>query len=82
MDRLAQARRWDFEIVFGLAAVYATSPLWLVDHPAIQDLPQHLAAVRVLSSYGDPDLAFAQYFDVALLRTQYLAYYLAAIVLS
>ncbi|MGE0787382.1 MAG: hypothetical protein AB7S26_17045 [Sandaracinaceae bacterium] len=76
------ARALPFEIAFALAAVYATVPLWAVVHPAIQDLPQHLAAIRVLSSYGDPDLAFSQYFTIELHRTQYLAYYLAAIALS
>lgn len=75
-------RRWVLEIVFGAVALYAAWPVWCVEHPPIQDLPQHLAAVRVLASYGDPDLAFAQYFTIDLTRTQYLAYYLAAIVLS
>lgn len=82
MSRVELARRWGFEAVFAFVAVYATLPLWVVEHPAIQDLPQHMAAIRVLGSYGDPDLAFAQYFTVDLTRTQYLAYYLAAIVLS
>lgn len=75
-------RRWGFELVFAAVAATAAWPVWSVAHPAIQDLPQHLAAVRVLADYGDPELAFAQYFTVDLFRTQYLAYYLAAIVLS
>lgn len=75
-------RRWGFELIFAAVAVIAAWPIWSVAHPAIQDLPQHLAAVRVLADYGDPELAFAQYFTVDLLRTQYLAYYLVAIGLS
>jgi hypothetical protein len=71
-----------FEVAFAAAAVHAVTPLFAVAHPPIQDLPQHLAAVRVLADYGDPDLGFAQYFEVVLFRTQYLGYYLAAIVLS
>ncbi len=82
MNRVELARRWGFEALFAAVAVYATVPLWAVTHPPIQDLPQHMAAIRVLSSYGDPSLAFGQYFDIDLTRTQYLAYYLAAIVLS
>lgn len=78
-------KRWRsgaFEVAFAVVAAIATLPLWAVEHPPIQDLPQHLAAVRVLADYGNSDLAFAQYFTIELTRTQYLAYYLAAIVLS
>jgi hypothetical protein len=78
----SRGQRMAFEIVLALVAAYAALPLWAVEHPAIQDLPQHLAAVRVLGDYGDPDLGFSQYFTIELLRTQYIAYYLAAIVLS
>src|SRR5688572_19159634 len=82
MERHERMRRFAFEIVLALVAAYAALPLWVVEHPAIQDLPQHLAAVRVLADYGSSDLAFSQYFTIELARTQYLAYYLAAIVLS
>ena len=82
MPRPEQIQKWSFEIVLALVAMYATVPLFLAEHPPIQDLPQHLAAVRVIGDYGDPDLAFSQYFTIDLFRTQYLAYYLAAILLS
>jgi hypothetical protein len=82
MDRPELMRRYAFELVLALVAAYAAVPLWAVEHPGIQDLPQHLAATRVLGSYGDPSLAFEQYFTIELLRTQYVAYYLAAIALS
>jgi hypothetical protein len=82
VTRLDLARRWGFEALFAGVALLAASPVWSVAHPAIQDLPQHMAAIRVLGSYGDPDLGFAQYFDLDLTRTQYLAYYLAAVLLS
>lgn len=81
-DLVARSKRWSFEALFLLVALGASVPVWLVAHPAIQDLPQHLAAIRVLGSYGDSELAFAQYFTVELWRTQYLAYYLVAILLS
>ncbi len=53
-------------------------PLWAVPHPPIQDLPQHLAAVRVLHDYHDPALRFSEYFSLSLGSTQYLAVYLVA----
>lgn len=82
MNRLDRARRYGFVLVLGAVATYAAAPVWAAAHPAIQDLPQHMAAIRVLASYGDPDLAFARYFTIDLSRTQYLAYYVAAVLLS
>jgi hypothetical protein len=64
-------------VVLSLAAI---APLWLVDHPPLQDLPQHLAAIQVLKSY--PELSLGKYFELAPLRTQYLGYYSAAWLLS
>jgi len=66
-------------VALGLAAAV---PLWWVAHPPIQDLPQHLAAIRVIHDYGDPGLRFADHFTLALGRTQYLAYYLSAHLLA
>jgi len=60
-------------VVLSVAAIY---PIWRSRHPPIQDLPQHLAAISVLKNY--PDLGLGQYFELHLLRTQYLAYYLVA----
>jgi hypothetical protein len=67
-------------LVFCALSIAAVVPLFRVEHPPLQDLPQHLAAVRVLRSY--PDLALGQYFDLQLFRTQYLAYYCAVWLLS
>jgi hypothetical protein len=66
---------WDF--AFSLLAVACVLPLFYVRYAPIQDLPQHLAAVRVLHDYHDPKLAFDRFFELHLGRTQYLAYYLA-----
>jgi hypothetical protein len=60
----------------------AALPLWLVRYPPIEDLPQHLAAIRVLHSLGDPAYALDTYFELTLWRTQYLAYYVAADLLA
>ncbi|HEY6880166.1 MAG TPA: hypothetical protein VI299_19210 [Polyangiales bacterium] len=64
-------------IALSVAAVY---PIWRAKHPPIQDLPQHLAAISVLKNY--PNLGLGKYFELQLLRTQYLAYYLMAQALS
>ena len=79
---MRQGQRIAFELLFAALAFGAAAPVWLVAHPPIQDLPQHLAAIRVLVDHGDPALHFADYFDVELLRTQYLAWYLAAYLLA
>ena len=68
-------RRLVPELLLALLAMACAWPLFVVDHPPIQDLPQHLAAMRVLVDYHDPALRFAEFFEVDLLRTQYLAYY-------
>ncbi len=67
-----------WELCFGLLVVGTALPLWLTKYLPIEDLPQHLAAVRVLHSYHDPHFGFEPYFELALFHTQYLAYYLAA----
>ena len=74
--------RRGFELLFAVATAAAVLPLWWVDFPPIQDLPQHLAAIRVLHDYRTPALGFEQYFEIDLLRTQYVAYYLAADLLA
>jgi hypothetical protein len=53
-------------------------PLGAARYAPIEDLPQHLAAIRVLHSYGDASFALQPYFELALRQTQYLAYYLLA----
>lgn len=70
------------EVFYLCIVAVCLSPLWIVDYVAIQDLPQHLAAIRVLHSHGDAQLGLAQYFTIDLFRTQYLAYYLVADLLA
>lgn len=77
----APATRFSQAVFFAAVALTAL-PLWLTRYLPIQDLPQHLAAIRVLSDYDDPALGFSRYFELDLFRTQYLAYYLAARALS
>ncbi|MDH5674363.1 MAG: hypothetical protein OEZ06_19715 [Myxococcales bacterium] len=82
--RLRAARPSDpgFELAFALLALAAAWPLLYVSYPPIQDLPQHLAAIRVLHDFDSPGFAFRDYFVVDLWKTQYLAYYAAADLLA
>ena len=68
--------------LFFIVAAGAVIPLWLVPYPPMQDVAQHLAAIRVIHSYNDPFYGFAQHFELHLLRTQYLAYYEACHLLA
>lgn len=58
-----------------VAAVVATAPAWIVRHPPLQDLPTHLAILRVIHSYSDPAFGFQRDFALNLLHTNYLLYY-------
>lgn len=62
--------------------VASTLPIFAVRHAPLQDLPQHLATVRVLRDYHDAGFGFDRYFDIALGRTQYLSYYAAVVAFS
>ncbi len=71
-----------FDWLFVCVCLASTLPLWLTEHPPIQDWPQHLAAIRVLRSYLDPAFGFEQYFILEPLRTQYLSVYCASAALA
>jgi hypothetical protein len=64
------------EVLFALLALSVALPLWSVRYPPIEDLPQHLATIRVLHDYADPALHFSQFFQIQFFHTQYVAYYL------
>jgi len=57
-------------------------PIFKVAYLPIQDLPQHLAAIRVLHDFHDPVFRFSELFELQLLRTQYLTVYLATDLLA
>ncbi len=59
-----------------LVAVVASAPAWIVRYPPIQDLPFHLATMRVIHDFHDPSYGFDQDFVLTLGRTQYVFYYL------
>lgn len=82
MRRLLERLSLPWEVFFAALATMGAVPLWIVRHPPIQDLTQHLAAIRVLTDYSDAQLGFERFFELSLGSTQYLAYYLAARVLA
>lgn len=65
-------------LLFSASVAFVVWPLGAARYPPIEDLPQHLAAIRVLHSFDDASFAFQPYFELALRQTQYLAYYLLA----
>jgi hypothetical protein len=71
---LRALRRPDFWLVL-LFALIATAPAWIVQHPPLQDMPFHLATIRLVHSIHDSAYGFDEHFVLALGRTQYLAYY-------
>jgi hypothetical protein len=75
-------RERGWELGFGALAVGSVLPLFLVTYPPLQDLPQHLAAVRVLHDFSTPELRFQDFFQLELGRTQYLAFYVLSHVLA
>jgi hypothetical protein len=63
-------------------ALMATAPAWIVKYPPIQDVPFHLATIRVVHNLHDPAFAFDHDFVLTLGRTQYVIYYLVASALA
>lgn len=70
------------ELLYLLVALVASAPAWIVKYPPIQDLPYHVATIRVLHSFHDPAFAFDQHFQLQLGNTHYLLYYLAGSLLA
>ncbi len=65
-----------------VVALVACAPVLLVSRPPIQDLPLHLAAIRVIHSFGDPAFGLEDDFVLRLGQTQYVLYYLVASALA
>jgi hypothetical protein len=64
------------------AAIAAIVPLWVGRFLPYQDAPQHIAAIRVLADYHTPGFAFEKWFEIDLVRSQYLGFYLPAAILA
>ncbi|MDP9035798.1 MAG: hypothetical protein M3O50_13435 [Myxococcota bacterium] len=69
-------------LAYLLVAVLASAPAWIVKHPPLQDMPIHLATIRIIKSFHDPAFGFQESFVLALGRTQYVLYYIAGAALA
>jgi hypothetical protein len=63
-------------------AVLATAPAWIVEHPPLQDLPFHIATLRLIHDHGNPAYGFSEVYRLNLLHTEYLLYYVIGDVLA
>ena len=73
-----RARTWGdlaFFALLTLGVVGACAPLLAFRHAPLQDLPQHLAAVRVLGDFHVPELRFSETFERRPFQTQYVGFY-------
>jgi hypothetical protein len=68
-------RRAAWLVALLAAALLASSAFWLTLRPPLQDLPQHLAAARVLLDRDHPGFRFDEFFVADWLRSQYLGTY-------
>ena len=85
MNDAPKPRRWlpSRATVFYVAvALFVSAPAWIVKHPPLQDMPFHLATIRIMRSFQDPAYGFNSEFVLTLGRTQYIVYYLLAALLS
>jgi hypothetical protein len=62
-------------VIVLIASLLATAPAWIVEHPPLQDLPFHLATLRLIHDHGNPAYGFADVYKLSLLETEYLLYY-------
>jgi hypothetical protein len=61
---------------YAAVALLASAPAWIVRYPPLQDLPFHVATLRLVHSYADPAYGFTDDFVRNLGGTQYALYYL------
>ena len=69
-------------LLYLLVAILATAPAWIVEHPPLQDLPFHVATLRLVHDLHNPAFGFDDVYQLNLLRTEYLLYYVAGNVLA
>ena len=65
-------------LFYWAVAIFATAPAWIVRHPPLQDLPFHIATIRVIHDFGVPELHFADFYNLNIFHTAYVGYYLVA----
>lgn len=69
-------------VLYLIVAAIASAPAWIVQHPPLQDLPFHLATLRLIHDHANPAYGFADVYELNLLHTEYLLYYVLGDVLA
>jgi hypothetical protein len=69
-------------VFYVLVAILASAPAWIVRHPPLEDLPFHLATLRVVHDYGNPAYGFEKDFYLNIWHTSYVLYYLVGSALA
>jgi hypothetical protein len=80
--RLPQVRVRPRAILLFVVAGLATAPAWVVAHPPLQDLPFHLATLRIIHSFHDAAYGFADTYQLSLFKTEYMLYYVVGDLLA
>jgi hypothetical protein len=65
-----------------VVVLVATAPAWIVEHPPLQDLPFHVATLRLIHDFHNPAYGFADVYRMNLLHTEYLLYYVVGDLLA
>lgn len=72
-----------FEVLgFLLAGCALAYPFWHTARPPIEDMPQHVAMVRMLGHLHDDTLGYAAYYELSGRNPPYLAWYSVIVALS
>jgi hypothetical protein len=69
-------------LAYAVLVVVATAPAWIVKYPPLQDLPFHVATLRLIHDHSNPAFGFEDLYRVDLVHTEYLLYYLIGNALS
>jgi len=69
-------------VLYLLVAILATAPAWIVQHPPLQDFPFHVSTLRQIHDIHNPAFGFADVYQVRLLETEYLLYYVVGDLLA
>jgi hypothetical protein len=69
-------------LAYLLVAIMATAPAWIVEHPPLQDFPFHVATLRLIHDHSNPAYGFDAVYELTLLRTEYLLYYVLGDILA
>jgi hypothetical protein len=67
---------------YAIVALLATAPAWIVEHPPLQDLPFHMATLRLIHDFHNPAFGFSDVYQLNLLHTEYLLYYVVGDVIA